>query len=143
MKIIIALLAITLTVNANSQLLGVEFYQPSLERNFDSDKQYVIGDDSYEFVLMDAVNNEISMFLFEAVYDEFMRVFTDNGLDIPLGTVITSDMIDISSEKQIVKAIQSSGDPIMIRYELIDGYYAYLNIQDEFCAVSFTTMYVE
>lgn len=136
MKTIITLFAIAISLNTFSQIKGLEIYQPSVERNFDSDKQYIIGEDSYEFLLTDGVDARISMQLFEAMWDELERVYAENELSIPEGKVMAREYgaLNIKGTKsEIIKAIKSKGQFIMFEFELKDGYYACINLQDEFC----------
>jgi len=134
MKSYLIIFSVFVSAFANAQLNGFEHYQFTEERNFNSEKQYVLSEGAYEYILLDATDKRISKFLFEAVYDEVERIFSENNVKIGEGYVVEdSDWVE-SDRKSIEDAVADNYEFIMLRYELKDGYFLYINLQDEFCA---------
>lgn len=137
MKTVITLFAIAISLNTFSQVKGFDAYTTLGSRDYDAEKQHILDEDSYEFILSDGQNARISMQLFEIMWSELERVYAENGLTIPEGRVLAREdgALNIKATKEtIAKAIKSRGQLIMFEFDFKDGYRATINLQDEFCA---------
>lgn len=143
MKTVITLFAIAITFSGTSQLLGFDSYQTTRERNFDSEKQYIPSEDSYEYVLLDGEADGISLFLFEEMWAEMNKIFSENGLSVPKGKLIKDSDKSKTTNESIQNAIVNGETFIMIRYELKNGYFVYLNLQDDFCGLAVTKEFID
>lgn len=131
-------LFLILSISSLCQIKGLESYIPSNERSFEFERQYMIKDETYEFIIPDGIDARISPVLFDSIWSEMERIFKLNGVSIPKGVVLGREYgaLNISGTKEsILKAIRSKGQFIMFEFELKDGYYVCINLQDDFCGL--------
>lgn len=137
MKTLISFLLISASAYTQT-LSGVEEYQPVDRLSFNSDKQYIYTEDTYDFQVQDEFDNKISLSAMDIVWDEMFRIMEKNDVKDVVVRVVAGPRDLTHSYKDIAASIKNGCNYIVIRYDMGNGYFAYLNLQDGFCGMAIT-----
>lgn len=121
-----------------AQFLGMDEYVPVEESTYRFEKQYVIGENLYDYQIQDeeGADGNVSFQDFEIVWYEMNRILTDNDLTVEVDEVVHGK--SSGDFESIVKALKKNTKHVMIRYKMSNGYYLFLNLQDSFCGIAIT-----
>jgi hypothetical protein len=126
-----------------AQLKGMEEYIVVADLSYDNEKQYSTSEGDYDYQVQDAVDNHVSMRLFNSVWKELNRVMQTNGVtDADASVLVGPRKFDLT-QAGIRDVLLKGCNHIKIRYDLKNGYFAYLNLQDEFCGLAISKDKVE
>jgi hypothetical protein len=120
------------------ELNGIEEYQFTEKLDFTNDRQYIVSEGTYDFQVQDAYDNVISLTALETVWDEMFRIMEANNIEDVTPFVMYGPQGLRPEYIDIVNKIKKGCNYIIIRYDMGNGYYAYLNLQDGFCGMAIT-----
>jgi len=144
MKAIYRFLVTLLPFISSAQgFIGMYEYVNSDKLTYDYEKQYFSQTGSYDYQVQDDFDDKISLDAFNLVWEEMHRVIDENGLHIVSSGVIAGGSKMSTDYNGVLSDLNKGTKYIAIRYELNNGYFIYINLQDSFCGLSITEERVE
>jgi len=139
MKMIYKFLVALLPFISSAQgFTGMGEYVNSDKLTYDYEKQYFAQTGSYDYQVQDDFDDKISLDAFNLVWEEMHRIIDENGLRIISSGVIAGGGKMSTDYNGVLSDLSKGTKYIAIRYELSNGYYVYINLQDSFCGMSIT-----